>query len=176
MNVKWFILGIIATLIALSAATYVYLEKGFVSIRADVKPGALDDWLGSAMDASTKRNAPKMMNPVPDTPDALLASAKLYGSSCGICHGSPAEKNSKIGEAFSPPAPQFFGDDPPAMKENENFYIIKHGVRMTAMPAWGNLLSDQQTWQAVNLLKHINDKDLSPAITEELNKQEGAQH
>src|SRR6185312_5609084 len=134
MKVTWFVLGIVATLVALSAAAYIYMEQGFVSAIADVPAGALDGWLGSAMDASTARHAPKMTNPVADTPDALLAGAKIYGSRCSICHGSPGDKESLLGGSLNPPAPQFFGDDPPDMAENENYYIIKHGVRMTGMP------------------------------------------
>jgi mono/diheme cytochrome c family protein len=176
MKVNWFVIGIVVTLIAISAAAYVYLEKGFVSIRADVKPGALDTWLGSAMDASTSRHAAKVMNPVPDTQDNLLAAAKVYGSRCIVCHGGPTDKNSELGESFSPPAPQFFADEPPNMMEHENFYIIQHGVRMTAMPAWGKLLSEQQIWQLVDLLKHINDKKIPPDVAQELNhKQPGQQ-
>lgn len=168
MKVKWFALGIVATLIVLSAAAYIYSQKGFASTRADVKPGTMDSWLGSAMDASTRRQAPKMMNPVSDTPDALLAAGKVYGSRCAVCHGTPNDKDSKLGASLNPPAPQFFGDEPPDMMENENYYIIKHGVRMTGMPAWGNLLSDQQIWQTVDLLKHINDKNLPQPVVEQL--------
>lgn len=175
MNARWFVLGIIITLIVLSAAAYIYLELGFVSTRADVKPGALDSWLGTATDASTKRKAPKMANPVPDTQQTLLAAAKIYISRCAICHGSPSDKDSRLGASVYPRAPQFFGDEPPAMMENENFYIIKHGVRMTAMPAWGNVLGDEQIWQTVDLLKHINDKNLPLAVAQELSKPEGAQ-
>lgn len=173
MNVKWFVLGIVATLIAISAATFIYLKLGFVSARADVKPGVMDSWLGTAMDASTNRHAPKMMNPVPDTEATLVSAAQVYASRCGVCHGTPSEHDSKLGQAFYPPAPQFFGDDPPDMMEHANFYIIKHGVRMTAMPAWGDLLSDQQIWQTVGLLKRIDNKSLPPAVEQELNKPEG---
>lgn len=175
MKVKWFVLGIIATLIAISAAAYIYLEQGFVNTRADVNPGALDSWLGSAMDASTGRHAPKVMNRTPDTPETLLAAAKIYGSQCEICHGGPTDKDSKVGASLNPPAPQFFGDEPPDMMENENFYIIKHGVRMTGMPAWGKLLNDEQIWETVDLLKRINDKNLPPAAAQEISKPAGGQ-
>jgi thiosulfate dehydrogenase len=167
--VKWFVLGIIATLIAVSAAAYIYLEQGYVSARADVKPGMMDSWLGSAMDASTSRHAPKVPNPLPDAPDTLLTGAKIYASRCGVCHGTPLDKDSKLGKGFYPPAPQFFGDDPPDMKENENFYIIKHGIRMTAMPTWSDILNDQQIWQTVALLKHIDQKSLPAEVQQELN-------
>ncbi|HET9741606.1 MAG TPA: cytochrome c [Terriglobales bacterium] len=170
MNFKWFVLGIVATLVVLCACAYVYLEHGFVDARADVKAGMMDHWLGSSMDASTSRHAPNVKNPVPDTQETLVAAATTYSSKCGICHGSPAEKDSKLGAAFNPPAPQFFGDDPPDMMGNENYYIIKHGVRMTAMPAWDHLLSDEQIWQTVALLKHINNKDLPPPVTQQLSQ------
>lgn len=172
MTVKWFVLGIVATLIALSAAAYIFLEKGFVDARADVQPGAMDSWLGSARDASTERHSPKVTNPVADTQDALLAGAKIYRSQCAICHGSPSDKESVLGGSFNPPAPQFFGNDPPDMPENQNCYIIKHGVRMTAMPAWSKLLSDQQIWQTVDLLRRVNDKNVPPEVVQELNKAE----
>jgi mono/diheme cytochrome c family protein len=173
--VKWFVLGIIVTLVALAAAAYIYLEHGFVSARADVNPGMMDSWLGSAMDASTTRHAPKLANPVPDTQDTLLAGAKTYTSVCAGCHGTPADHDSKFGKAFYPPAPQFFGDDPPDMKENENFYIIKHGVRMTAMPSWGDLLNDQQIWQTVAFLKHVDQKNLPAEVQQELNSSKSRQ-
>ncbi len=41
------------------------------------------------------------------------------------------------------------------MPENQNFYILQHGIRWTAMPGWRNVLSEQQTWQT--FLSHIRD-------------------
>lgn len=166
---KWFVLGIIVTLVVLAAGAYIYLEEGFVSARADMKPGTMDSWLGSAMDASTGRHAPKLSNPAPDTQETLLAGAKTYATFCAGCHGSPADHDSKFGKAFYPPAPQFFGDDPPDMKENENFYIIKHGIRMTAMPTWADLLSDEQIWQTVALLKRVDQKNVPAPVQQQLN-------
>ncbi len=168
MRGKWFAFGVVATLIALAACAYVYFEKGFVDARADIEPGFLDRLLGPAMDASTGRHAPKAMNPGPDNQANLLAGAQTYRSRCAICHGGPSGGASELGEAFNPAAPQFFGKEPPDMMENENFYIIKHGVRMTAMPAWEHLLTDEQIWQTVAVLKRINDKKLPPDVAQEL--------
>jgi mono/diheme cytochrome c family protein len=170
MRLKWFALGVTATVIALTAAAYVYLEKGFADTRADITPGPLDSWLGTAMDASTDRHAPKLTNPVLDTEENLLAAARLYTSNCLLCHGGADGVRSDLGDAVLPPAPQFFGSDPPDMMEDQNFYIIKHGIRMTAMPAWGKLLSEQQVWQTVLLLKHIHDKSVPQAVEQELKK------
>jgi thiosulfate dehydrogenase len=53
----------------------------------------------------------------------------------------------------------------PDMPDNENFYITKHGVRMTGMPAWGKILNDDQLWQVTTFLSHM-DK-LPPATDQE---------
>ena len=58
--------------------------------------------------------------------------------------------------------------DAPDMPENENFYIIKHGVRWTGMPSWNKKLSDAQIWQVVTLLSHL-DK-LPDSVNQELQK------
>ena len=54
------------------------------------------------------------------------------------------------------------------MPENENYYIIQHGVRWTGMPAWKATLTDVQIWQLVTLLSHF-DK-LTPEIKQEFKK------
>src|SRR5262245_50417761 len=57
---------------------------------------------------------------------------------------------------------------PPQYTEAELFWIIKHGVRNTAMPAWGRQLSDENIWQVVAFLKRLDS--LQPAVTAEREK------
>lgn len=169
MKVKWFLLGIVVTVIVLSATGYVYLEQGFVSTRADTEPGLLDSWLGQASESSIVRHAPNATNPEPDNSQTLLTAAHLYGSRCAICHGSPEKQENDIGKSENPAAPQFFGGDAPDMTESQNFYVIKHGIRFTAMLPWDNLLTDQQIWQIAGLLKRVNDKSVPAEVTQQLN-------
>lgn len=51
------------------------------------------------------------------------------------------------------------------MPENQNFYIIQHGVRLSGMPAWKSSLSGQEIWQVTTFLNRI-DK-LSPKLSEQ---------
>ena len=80
-----------------------------------------------------------------------------------MCHASPQHPEKNFGRPFYPPAPDFL-KDAPDMEENQNFYIIKHVVRWSAMAAWGNTLSDQQIWTLVTFLSHM---DKLPAAVEE---------
>ena len=49
--------------------------------------------------------------------------------------------------------------------DSQIFWLIKHGIRNTGMPAWGRMLSDEEIWQIVSLLK--NSQDLPPSVEAE---------
>jgi mono/diheme cytochrome c family protein len=158
---KGFILGILFTLIALAAGGWWCVKQGYVNFAADQKPSLVEEKLAmDAVDASTDRRAPDAKNPVTPTEENLAAGAKLYLDHCGGCHGVPSNAESQFGKSFSPQVPEFF-KDAPDMSENQNFYIIQHGIRWTGMPAWNKTLSDQQIWQLVAFLSNV--EKLPPA-------------
>ena len=157
---KGFLFGIM-TMIAVLALGLLFALLGFVSMRADSPPSKMEATLATrAMDASVARAAPKLANPVTADEANLVAGARLYTAHCTLCHGDPAHPKSPLADSLNPPAPQFT-DDMADMPENQNFYILQHGIRWTAMPGWKNVLSEQQTWQLVTLLSHMHD--LPPA-------------
>ncbi len=169
---KGLLFGTILTLIALAVGGYFLLKKGYVDFKADVEPSAFEDHLAmSAVDASTERNAPEQKNPVPADEPNLVAGAKLYVNHCAGCHGLPASPDTQFGRSFNPPVPAFF-KDAPDMPENQNFYIIQHGIRWSGMPAWNKTLSEQQTWQLVTFLS--NAEKLPPAALKEFEPPAGS--
>ena len=101
-----------------------------------------------------------MTNPVAADEANLLAGARLYREHCTLCHGDPAHSKGLLADSLNPPAPQFM-DDMPGIPENQNFYILQHGIRWTDMPNWKNVLSEQQIWQTVTFLSHMHE--LPPA-------------
>lgn len=163
-----FVRGLIVGAIALAAALYFYTRYGFIDLRADQNPSAVEEHIAlGALDESTERHASQQQNPLPASEENLLAGARLYRDKCSDCHGGPANPNSDYGKSFYPRVPQFM-KQAPDMPDHENFYVIKHGVRWTAMPAWGNIMTDSEIWQVVTLLSHF-DK-LPPDIAQELKK------
>jgi len=161
-----FFWGVFLTIVVILAATYLVLKRGYMSFAADQQPWPLENHIAmSASDASIERHAPAMQNPLQASDETLVAAAKLYRDNCAGCHGSPQVPDSELGRAFSPPAPQFM-TDPADMPDNENFYIIQHGIRWTGMPGWRAKFTDNQIWQLVTFLKHI-DK-LPPSADKEI--------
>ncbi len=149
---------------------YVFLDFGFLSFRADQRPSGLEQkYATEAVDASTKRHAPDIKNPIQTTDADLLEGMKLYKANCAGCHGDPSNPQPVLGSSFYPPVPRFM-EDPPDMPGSQNFYIITHGIRWTGMPAWGNLFSDDQIWKVTAFLSQI--EKLPPSLDQEWKKGE----
>jgi mono/diheme cytochrome c family protein len=135
---------------------FFYVRFGFVDPRADAEPGSLETKLAMpALDASVDRRAPDMKNPVQLTDDNLLAGMKIYQSACAGCHGDISHPHSSFGDSFYPRVPQFV-EDPADMPENQNFFIIEHGVRLSGMPAWKTSLKESEIWQVTTFLNHMD--------------------
>lgn len=160
-TLKGFILGVIATIVVAVVIAYLVGITGHISMRADILPSSFESSMAMRMmDANVERHAPKIANPVQPTDENLVAGASTYLKRCAECHGEPNQPESRLAKTLYPPPPQFM-TDAPDMEENENYYIIVHGVRWTGMPGWKNVLTDQQIWQVVAFLSHM--EKLPPA-------------
>ncbi|MFZ3339450.1 MAG: cytochrome c [Terriglobales bacterium] len=167
-----FVAGIVATLVVLTLGGWLYLKLGYVDTRADSEPSRLETELaGTALRASAARNAPQQPNPIQPTESNLLAGARLYRDKCADCHGRPDNPVSDYGRSFNPRAPQFM-QHPFRVPEDKTFFFVKHGVRWSAMPAWGNIMADSEIWQVVTFLKSADN--LPPAVQQELHKPAGS--
>ena len=159
----WF--GFIVAGVAVLAVEFMYVRFGFVNPRADIAVSPVEKAIAMpALDAAVDRYAPDLKNPVPPTNGNLIAGMKLYQTNCSSCHGDILRPNGVFANALYPRAPEFV-NDAPDMPENQNFYIIQHGVRLSGMPGWKQVLSDQQIWQLTTFLSHM-DK-LPPQIEDQ---------
>jgi thiosulfate dehydrogenase len=151
-----FLIGFLTAAVLILLAAFCYVRFGFVDPRADAEIGALEAGVAMpALDASVDRRAPKTQNPIQPTDDNLMAGMKIYQSACAGCHGDIVHSHSGFGDSFYPRAPQFV-EDAPDMPENQNFYIVEHGVRLSGMPSWKTSFKEQQMWQVTTFLSHID--------------------
>lgn len=169
---KNFVAGIVATLMVFTFGGWLYLRLGYADLRANLPPSWLESELGtSAVNASAARHAPSQRNPIAPTEANLLDGARLYHDKCADCHGRPDNPVSDYGASFNPRAPQFMQAHP-NLQENQDFYIIKNGVRRSAMPGWGNIMEDSEIWQVVTFLHHLDN--LSPRVQQGLHRPAGS--
>ncbi|HET8764116.1 MAG TPA: cytochrome c [Rhodanobacter sp.] len=85
-----------------------------------------------------------------DDPALIAEGAAHYSQMCTQCHLAPGMTESDTREGLYPRPPNLtkFAPDP-----DEAFWIIKHGIKMSGMPAWGKTHSDQKIWAMVAYLQ-----------------------
>jgi mono/diheme cytochrome c family protein len=160
---KRFWLGFITAAVCLVLAVFCYVRFGFVNPRADIPVNSLDRSVAMpALDAAVDRRAPETKNPLQPTDENLTSGMKMYQQQCSSCHGDTLHHEGMLADALYPRAPQFM-EDAPDMSEDQNFYILQHGIRYSGMPAWKQTFSDKQLWQITTFLSHM-DK-LPPAVS-----------
>ncbi len=107
--------------------------------------------------------ARNMENPVAPTGEALSEARAHFADHCALCHANDGRGQTQIGQSFYPKAPDMASPTTQSLSDGELFYIIKHGIRLTAMPAWGKDTPehDRKSWKLVHFIRHL------PEITRE---------
>lgn len=157
--VRGFVAGVIASILVAVIGAYALLQSGLIPANADAKPGGLELWAaGTSLNATLRSQAPKQANPVALTEANLIEGISLYGQHCAICHGTAAgaASASAVAKGLYPSPPQFAQDGVEDDPEGVSYWKIKHGIRLTGMPAWGHALDERQIWTLALFLKHMD--------------------
>jgi cytochrome c553 len=113
----------------------------------------------------TMRNAVRtqtaltVMEPASD-PSGITSAAGHYAASCAFCHGAPGEGLPPVMQAATPPVPSLL-ENVSQWSDPQLFWIIKHGVKFTAMPAWPSQQRDDEVRRMVAFVRQL--PTLSPA-------------
>jgi mono/diheme cytochrome c family protein len=159
------LLGAALTLALMSLTAVAVMKLGLVPVNADGTHSSLEARImPSALHASIARHASGETNPLSLNEENLKAGVDSYKAMCVRCHSLPGGNPSVYGRSFYPPAPQL-PEGISRYTDSQLFWLIKHGIRNTGMPAWGSMLSDEEIWQIVSLLK--NSQDLPPSVEAE---------
>lgn len=88
----------------------------------------------------------------------VLKGAGQYAAMCTGCHLKPGMQDSEIRPGLYPQPPNL---SQVRVDPREAFWVIKHGLKMSAMPAWGMSHDDATIWSMVAFLQKL--PDLTPA-------------
>jgi mono/diheme cytochrome c family protein len=88
-----------------------------------------------------------------DDPQRVDAGARHYAALCVSCHSAPGAGKSEIRTGMYPHPPSLAQEAP--REAASTFWIIKHGIKMSAMPAWGKSLNDAALWDLVAFLEKL---------------------
>ena len=100
------------------------------------------------------RAARRGVPPAPQISTAGLAEGKSrYGVECAACHGMNGRGQTDYGRWMYPRAADLTSLQVRAYSDPELFWVIKNGIRLTGMPAFGKVESDEQIWRLVQYLR-----------------------
>jgi len=87
--------------------------------------------------------------------EALLAQgAACYREHCEQCHGGPGVAPAGIAQSMQP-VPGTLIDAARRWRERELYWITRHGIKMSGMPAWEMRLSETQLWAVVGFVGRL---------------------
>ena len=168
-----FFLGIVVGICLLLAAGYLFVARGGVTMTTKGGPLPFERLLAhKALAASIGRSAEEP-SPVAADETNLLAGARVYQENgCASCHGRLDQPASKSAKRVYPNIPSLL---PPAEGVTDDpvgatHWIVKNGIRFSAMPSFEQKLTDTEMWQVSLLLRNANK--LPAPVQEALRKEE----
>ena len=141
---------------------YIYL--GLYDIGADTPHSEpVYETLETLRERSIAVRAAGIEVPPLDDPALIAEGAEHYSAMCSGCHLAPGIENTEIRAGLYPQPPNLaqheHGESHADMDMQtaaaRQFWIIKHGIKLTAMPAWGTTHSDEAIWGLVAFLQKL---------------------
>jgi len=149
------LLTVVAVLAILAALCLGIIYSGVYDVAATSPDSGLVAWvLETTQDASVERRAEKVEVPPLGRPEQLAEGLIHYHEMCVTCHGAPGVPASEIGKGLNPFPPELVeeaGEEEP----EELFWIVKNGIKMTGMPAFGPTHTDEQLWAIIAFVRTL---------------------
>ncbi|QBB70734.1 cytochrome c [Pseudolysobacter antarcticus] len=136
----------------LGATAFVYF--GLFDIAADHPHSALVfDLMETTRVRAIAAHATAVTVPPLDDPSLLPMGAEHYAAMCTECHLAPGMEDSEIRAGLYPQPPKL--SDYPHPDAAQLFWVIKHGLKMSGMPAWGPTHDDTMIWAMVVFVQKL---------------------
>jgi mono/diheme cytochrome c family protein len=147
---------VIAALVVLLSG-FIVIYAGIYDVSATEPHSPVTSWLlETARTRSIKAHAAGIQVPPGlDDPAKVLIGVDHYAAHCAVCHGAPGVPRGEIAQGLYPLPPDL-ANVVPLYTPAELFWILKHGIKMTGMPAWSDH-SDDELWATVGFLEKLAD-------------------
>ena len=80
-----------------------------------------------------------------------------YHAMCRLCHGAPGEPLSKFAQGLNPQPPPLTLEKVQKRGDPEFYWIVKNGIKMTGMPAFGPTHDEEELWSIISFLRQLGN-------------------
>ncbi len=143
---KKIILTVIFTLIIIVIIIMLYIYSGSYDVSQTKPDNAITNWImRTTVNYSVKKRLKSVQVPSLTDTSMIVLGFQHYKEMCAECHGAPGIDQEELAMGLYPKPPKFYkSDDMP--DPDEAFWIIKNGIKLTGMPAFGPTHSDKEVW------------------------------
>ncbi len=147
-----FFAGFISAFVMSVLISFLVIVSGAYNVAATVPHTQLERViLNSTMLHSVRAHAGKELREV-WSEEQVRKGFEEYDEMCIICHAAPGKAPTDIRQGLQPNPPNL-AETSQQWSGAELFWIIKNGIKMTGMPAFGPTHQDEQIWNIVSFVR-----------------------
>ncbi len=150
----------------LVVAGMVYIFSGYYDISATRPHRKTTAWMINQLRERSIEFHSKGIKPHDlKDPKLLKAGIEHYHEMCRLCHGAPGYEKEEFAEGLYPKPPKLTSKEIQEISDAEAFWVLKNGIKMTGMPAFGTTHDDDELWGMVAFWRRL------PSLTPEQYKE-----
>ena len=157
--------ALVTAVIVLTAIVVIILitiYSGAPNVAATDPHWGVTAWiLNTTMENSVREAAADVNVPADYNDIDLRVGYSRFSSMCSQCHGAPGVERSWIGKGVRPEPPEL-SQEATEWNAAEIFWIVKHGIKMTGMPALAPTHSDDAIWTLAAFVEQL--RGMTPEV------------
>ena len=155
MQLKRALAMVMALGVVIALGGLLFAWSGVYSVAASAGHWPMVSWfLQFAMRNSVETHAMPLKSPPLDDPALVERGASHYETGCLPCHGAPGSPSNRIPNNMLP-EPPYLPAHIDVWTPEELFWIVKHGLKYTGMPAWPAQARDDEVWAVAAFLLRL---------------------
>jgi len=153
------LVAVLIIIVALTAAAGILLWSGIYNVAAtDPHWKLTGSVLRFARERSIAYHSQGIEAPLSTDEGQIAHGFEHYQETCRLCHGAPGRSSEEFAGGLYPSPPYLpSGDVQKDTTRPELFWIVKNGIKMTGMPAFGKHHEDRDLWNIVAFVQKIPD-------------------
>jgi mono/diheme cytochrome c family protein len=153
-DLRTILITLLGSLVLLLLGGLVFIYTGSYNVAATAPHSGLGSWiLRTTKEHSIEANA-RDVN-VPAVGGAQLQHGiEHFHEMCVACHGAPGVEKGELGQGLNPTPPDL-AHAAEEWNPGELYWIVKHGIKLAGMPAFGPTHSDEEIWGIVSFVQQL---------------------
>jgi len=149
-----FFAGFVVAIVVICLGVFVTIMTGVYNIAATVPHTRFERiLLSTAMRNAVISRADNDAENARDE-EQVREGFQEYNEMCIICHGAPGKEQTDVSKGLTPNPPDL-AEASRRWNSAQLFWIVKNGVKMTGMPAFGPTHKDDQIWNIVAFVQRL---------------------